>query len=212
MAMGYPPFTALAAVHLGGSQGVGTRLTVDGRRGVLEASRVGHAAHHVVRQRLERIRRAVGEGLPERGEELVEFRLPVGVAPCTQHADGLVARPDGPPGCWVAVVQGELRLVQRRLPPGQEILAVGHAPRMRSCALFPGARGPTMVATPSVNARHCPSAAHRDQSGTVVLDELATCSRCFGRFTNARMALMTPRREWLPRPRACRVDDHHRTD
>src|SRR3954467_1240291 len=81
MAMGYPPFTALAAVHRGGSQGVGTRLTVDGRRGVLEASRVGHAAHHVVRQRLERIRRAVGEGLPERGEELVEFRLPRGGSP-----------------------------------------------------------------------------------------------------------------------------------
>src|SRR3954454_24344422 len=205
MAMGYPPFTALAAVHLGGSQGVGTRLTVDGRRGVLEASRVGHVAHHVVRQQLERIRRADGEGLPERGEELVEFRLPVGVAPCTQHADGLVARPDGPPGCGVAVVQGELRLVQRRRHPGQEILAVGHAPRMRSCTHFPGDRGLIMVPNPSVNAGHWPSAAHTAQSGTAVLDEPATCSRCFGRFPYARIAMMTLRREWLPRPRACRV-------
>src|SRR4051812_1877866 len=29
---------------------------------------------------------------------------------------------------------------------------------------------------------------------------------------NARIAMTTLRREWLPRPRACRVDDHHRTD
>src|SRR3954468_13804383 len=108
---------------------------------------------------------AAGEGLPERGEELVELRLPVGVAPRTQHADGLVARPDGPPGRGVAVVQGEFRLVQRRLRPGQEILAVGHAPRMRSCAYVPGDRGLIMVPNPSVKPATVPQPLTLDSQG-----------------------------------------------
>jgi len=127
MAMGYPPIAPLAAVHLGGPQTVGARLTVDRGRGVLESGGIGHVARYVVRHQLERIRRAVGETLPEGGEQLVELSLAIGVAPCTQDAHGLVARPKRPAGGWVAVVQRELRLVQRGLDPRQEIVTVDHA-------------------------------------------------------------------------------------
>ena len=61
VAMGDPPRALFAAVHLGSPQGIGARLAVDGRRGVLKASRLGHVADHVVRQELDGIRGAVGE-------------------------------------------------------------------------------------------------------------------------------------------------------
>ena len=49
VAVRHLPVAVLAAVHLRGSLGVGTRLAVDGGGGVLEAGRVGHIAGHVVR-------------------------------------------------------------------------------------------------------------------------------------------------------------------
>jgi hypothetical protein len=52
--------------------------------------------------------------------------VPAGVAQRTQDADGLVAGPDSPARARVAVVQRELRFVQRRPDPGQEVVAVGH--------------------------------------------------------------------------------------
>ena len=63
VAMSNPPRALFAAVHLGSPQGIGARLAVDGRRGVLEASRIGHVANHVVRQHLEDIGGALGEAL-----------------------------------------------------------------------------------------------------------------------------------------------------
>src|SRR3712207_1682060 len=96
MAMGYLPFAALATVHLRGPQGVATRLTVDGGRSMLKAGGVGHVAHHVIRLQFKRVRRAVGEALREGSEEFVQLLLPMGVAPRTQHAHGLVAGPERP--------------------------------------------------------------------------------------------------------------------
>src|SRR6476619_1807597 len=116
--MGYLPFAALATVHLCGPQGVGARLTVDGRRSALEADGVGHVAHHVIRLQFERVRRAFGEAFREGREEFVQLMLPMGVAPRTEDAYGRVARPERPAWRGVAVVQGELRLVQGGLDPG----------------------------------------------------------------------------------------------
>ena len=101
-------------------------LTIDRRNRVFEPGRVGHVAHDVTGQQLEPVRRAVRETLAERGEELVELPLAVRVAPRTQDAHGLIAGPDRPPGCRVAVVQRELRLVQRGLDPRTKILQVRH--------------------------------------------------------------------------------------
>src|SRR3954463_15729905 len=55
------PLAVLAPVHLGGPQGVGARLTVDGGRGVLQAGGIRHVAHDIERLQLERIGHAVGE-------------------------------------------------------------------------------------------------------------------------------------------------------
>src|SRR4029077_1565037 len=105
---------------------------------------VGHVAHHVMRQELERVRRALGEAPPEGREELVDLLLPVGVPPRTQDTHGLIAGPERPAWGGVAVVQGELRFVERALDPGQEVLAVGHAVSMlqatRHRPAVPGAR------------------------------------------------------------------------
>src|SRR5215208_175493 len=118
MAMGYLPLAALAPVHLRGPQGVAARLTVDGGRRVLKAGGIGHVAHHVIRLQFERVRRAVGEAPPEGSEEFVELMLPMRVAPRTQDAHRLVPGPERPAWGRVAVVQGELRFVQRGLDPG----------------------------------------------------------------------------------------------
>ena len=61
MPMGYLPFAALAAIHLGGPQGEPARLTVEGIRGVLKAGGIGQITHHVIRLQFEGVRRAVGE-------------------------------------------------------------------------------------------------------------------------------------------------------
>lgn len=53
--------------------------------------------------------------------------LATGVAPRTQDAHRVVVGPERPARGRVAVVQGELRFVQRRLDPGKEVVAVGHA-------------------------------------------------------------------------------------
>src|SRR6185436_11755335 len=106
MAVRHLPLTALAPVHLRGAQGVAARLAVDGGRRVLESGGIGHVARHVVRLKLELVRRAVGEALREGAEQLVELILPEGVAPRTQDAHGLVAGPERPPRARVAVVKG----------------------------------------------------------------------------------------------------------
>jgi len=46
------PLAVLAPVHLGGPQGVGARLTVDGGRGVLQAGGIRHVAHDIERLHL----------------------------------------------------------------------------------------------------------------------------------------------------------------
>src|SRR5436190_15805878 len=112
-----PPAT-LATVYLCGPQGVAARLAVDGGPGVLEAGGVGHVAHHVIRLQLELIRRAVGEAPREGSEEFVQLVLPMGVAPRTEDAHGLVTGPERPARARVAVVQGKLRVVQGGLDPG----------------------------------------------------------------------------------------------
>src|SRR3954451_17735627 len=112
------PLAGLAAVHLCGPQGVAARLTVDGGRSVLKTCGVGHVAHDVIRLEFERVRRAVGEAPRQGSEEFVELMLPMGVAPRTQDAHGLVAGPERPARGCVAVVRGELRLVQDGPDPG----------------------------------------------------------------------------------------------
>ena len=51
-------------------------------------------------------------------EELVQLTLPMGAAPRTQDAHGLVAGPECSAWASVAVVQGELCFVKRHLDPG----------------------------------------------------------------------------------------------
>ena len=104
MAMGDPPLALLATVDLGCPQAVGARLALDRGRGVLEARGVGQITDHVVGEQLELIRGAVREAPPEGGEELVEFVLAGGVAPCPQNADRLFAGPERATGPGVAVV------------------------------------------------------------------------------------------------------------
>jgi hypothetical protein len=91
MPMGYLPFAALAAVHLGGPQGETARLTVEGVRDVLKASCIGHITHHVIRLQFERERCAVGETPLEESEGFVHLMPAKGVAPGTQDAHRLVA-------------------------------------------------------------------------------------------------------------------------
>jgi hypothetical protein len=64
--------------------------------------------------------------------------LAIGVAPRAENAYGLVAGPDRPTWCRVAVVQGEFRLVQRGPDPGLEVVAVGHALSMLLAQGFAG--------------------------------------------------------------------------
>src|SRR5436190_17718160 len=104
MPMGHLPLAALAAIHLGGPQGVTARLTVHGGRGVLKASGIGHVTHHVIRLQFERVGRAVGETPFEESECLVHFMLPINVARRTQDAHRLVAGPERPAWGRVAVV------------------------------------------------------------------------------------------------------------
>src|SRR4051812_38424810 len=153
MAMGYPPFTALAAVHLGGSQGVGTRLTVDGRRGVLEASRVGHVAHHVVRQQLERIRRAVGEGLPERGESSSSSACPWALrhAPSTLTGslrDQMARRGAGSPLCRASSASYSAVSTQAR-KSSRSVMRQGCAPVRISLETVVSSWCPTPRSTPA---------------------------------------------------------------
>lgn len=125
--MGDPPHALFASVHLGSPQGIGARLAIDGCRGVLKARGIGHVTDHVVRQQLEGIRGAVGEALAEGAEELVDFSLTVGVAPCTQDTDRLVTGPQRLSERRVTVVQRELRVLERGCDPRQKVLVVAHA-------------------------------------------------------------------------------------
>ncbi len=93
---------------------------------MLKTSCVCHVAHHGVRQQLELVRRAIGEGALEVGEELVDLMQSVGVAERTQNTHRFVARPDRPARTRVAVVKGKLSLVQRGLYPEQEVVVVAH--------------------------------------------------------------------------------------
>src|SRR6266446_2684589 len=111
MPMGYLPFAALAAIHLGGPQGVTARLAVHGGRGVLEAGGICHVTHHVIRHDFEHVRRAVRETLFEPRERYVYFTLPIDIARRSQNAHGLVARPQGPAQGRVAVMESDLRFI-----------------------------------------------------------------------------------------------------
>jgi hypothetical protein len=44
----------------------------------------------------------------------------------SQDADSLIAGPDGPTWCWIAVVDGDLRVVKVCVEPGPEVVAVSH--------------------------------------------------------------------------------------
>src|ERR1700733_1030095 len=127
MAVGNPPLTGFAAVHLGGPQRVGARLAVNRDRDVLQAGRVGHVACYVAGLQLEGVGRAVGAHVAQESEEIVDLLLAIGVARRPQDAHGLVARPERPAGGRVAVVQRQLRFVQRCPDPGQEFVPIGHA-------------------------------------------------------------------------------------
>src|SRR4051794_16695390 len=52
--------------------------------------------------------------------------LPEGVAPRSEHADRLLAGPQGPARAGVAVVEGELGRVELGPDPGQEVVAFAH--------------------------------------------------------------------------------------
>src|SRR3954451_2632226 len=91
--MRHLPVTVFASIRLRRTQRVAPRLTVNGRRGVLEAGCVRHVAYDVVGEQFERVRGAVGEALGEPREKLVKLTLPMSVAPCTQDAHRIVARP-----------------------------------------------------------------------------------------------------------------------
>ena len=95
-AYGRPSTAPFAAVHLRCTQRVAALLPVDRCRTVLKAGGIGHVAQNVVRLQFESVRRAVREARGERFEECVQLLLTVGVAPSTQDAYGLIARPDRP--------------------------------------------------------------------------------------------------------------------
>jgi hypothetical protein len=63
-------------------------------------------------------------------EEVLQFVLPVGVPPGTQDGHGLTAGPERAARRRIAVVEGELSLVQRGLDPAQKVVAVGHGVSM----------------------------------------------------------------------------------
>ena len=66
------------------------------------------------------------------------MRVPLAdsIAPRTQDADGLVARPEGSPRTGVAIVQCEFRVVEIALDPRPEIVSIGHALSMhRGCPM-----------------------------------------------------------------------------
>jgi hypothetical protein len=128
VAVGDPPLAGFAAVYLGGPQRAGARLAVYRDRGVLQAGRVGHVARHVAGLQVEGVGRAVGEAAGQSGEQLAGLPLAKGAAQRAQDAHGLVTGPERPAGGGVAVVQRQLRLVQRCPDPGQELVAIGHAP------------------------------------------------------------------------------------
>jgi hypothetical protein len=48
----------------------------------------------------------------------------------TEHADGLVARPNRQTRAGGAVVHGELSVVQRAADPGNKVVVVGHVDSM----------------------------------------------------------------------------------
>ncbi|MFF9908966.1 hypothetical protein [Streptomyces sp. NPDC013457] len=60
------------------------------------------------------------------GEQGLDLLAPHGGAPRSQDAYRLGARPERPPGSGVAVVQRDLRLVQRGPQPGQEVVSIAH--------------------------------------------------------------------------------------
>ena len=91
---------------------------------MLETGRIGHVADHVIHLKVKCKRGAVGEARRKRREELIEFVLTVCVPERTEHAYGLVSRPKRPAGGCVAVVQRNLRFVQRGLDPGEKVFAV----------------------------------------------------------------------------------------
>src|SRR5690349_8856186 len=125
--MGHLPLALFTAVNLRRAQDVAARLAVERRGGVLEPGGVGHVAGDAVGLDLEPIRGAVREARGERCEQLVQLLLAVRVAKGAEDADRLVARPDRPARTCVAVVDGELRLVEHGLDPRQEVVAVAHA-------------------------------------------------------------------------------------
>ena len=140
---------------------------------LLQASRVGHVAHHVVGLQLEGVGRAVAEAGAERGEQLVDLVLANGVAPGTQDADWLVARPERSPRSGVTVVQREFRVIQMRPRPtcGSRL--------DRSCPQHPPVCG---LAKPRLN-RAATNCAKAPQDGLVEprgLEPLTPClqSRC----------------------------------
>ena len=96
---------------------------------MLQAGGIGHVTHHVIRLHSNAYD-VQSEKLSRASEGLVHLMLPIGVAQRTQDAHGLVAGPERPAWVRVAVVQGDLRFVQRGLDPGQEVVAVGHAVSM----------------------------------------------------------------------------------
>lgn len=159
MAVGYLPLAVLEAVHLRSPQGVAARQAVDGARSVLKAGGVGYVAHHVVRLQFENVRRAIGEGPLEGGEEFVELTLPHGVAQRTKDAYWLVARPECSAWARVAVVQGEFGFVQCGLDPASEVVAVGHTasvlnPHRQGAKHDKGDPASTTITYQAVRVRH----------------------------------------------------------
>src|SRR4051794_9867451 len=177
--MGDLPPAVLAAVHLRRAEGVAARLSADRRRSVLEAGGIGHVADDVVRQQLEAVRRAVREAFGERGEELVQLLLAVGVAPRAEDADGAGARPERPARPGIAVVQGDLCVVERGSDPGQEVVTVAHANR-------PPERRRSLVPCRATPAATTPRPARPHPGGTL-------CGRAQPRYWRRRAA-RPPRR------------------
>lgn len=75
---------------------------------MLVAHGVCHVAHHIGGNQVERVRRAVGERLPERVEELVRLGRAGSASPGTEHGNRFLGRPDRKPGRGVAIVQRQL--------------------------------------------------------------------------------------------------------
>src|SRR3954453_9935827 len=97
---------------------------------MFQSSCICHVTYDVVGEQLESVRGAVGELLGKTAEQVVQFLLSEGIAPCAHDTHGFFAGPERPARGGITVVDSQFRILQLRPHPGQEIDTIAHATSM----------------------------------------------------------------------------------